>query len=695
MSPKAPAPKPFDVSLSEEKRTQLGDDLARDIDAAFTARAAVIQDGGLIDLYDWFYEQGRTAEQEKPFPGAADLTSYFITENVDALRARLMKAVFGVRPFCFVEGWGQDAKNAPYVEEFEDWQVRKGSLKLDLAKTIHGALIEDGYILEVSERVDTRRITETIDVAIEPHPETGGPIFETDPAGGPPRPRLKVDAQGEPVRAQPNEPAATIERTYTKTKRLGPQYDPISMKDFVFLPGHAKSERQVWGYAYRFWERISTLQERVKDGIYDKAAVTLLGDSSDREDALTPVTADVAPQYDDAREKELFQVSLKRDLDGDGREEWYIATVSLKHRILLRLKRDDFVQRVGMSRCVPFILFPRRDSVYGYSYAGKLLTLAEEHTAVRNMKADRSALATNKPIKQLQGGIYDPDVQPFGVGRIITVRDQNELQEFDISDVPNSVIESERALASAKERVGGLADSAVGVLSGDRRTLGENRLVAGGSAVRVDEVIGHLHAAIARVMTLSHAIWIDTLKADPRGLEAPPSVTASIQQRGPDYQQFEGKFTAAQLDGDFQFEPYGSDDTADPERRKNDFDGFVVALTKLSEKLPGMAMVLQNPDVTKAVIEQLLRSYNVRDRQPFLGALNAPPPPPAAGPGGPAQMGGAPGLPPGLPPELAQILASMGGGPASGGAPAPGGMMPSAPGGMMPGGMTPGGGGGY
>jgi hypothetical protein len=150
-----------------------------DITNAFDARASVIGDGGLIDLADFFYEQGRSDPKDRPFVGAADLTSYFIYEKVSALRARLMKAVFGVRPFCFVEGWGEDAKKAPYVEEFHDWQVRKGDLPLELYKTVHGALLEDGYILEVSERIETRRIVEELDVALELHPDTQGPFWKT------------------------------------------------------------------------------------------------------------------------------------------------------------------------------------------------------------------------------------------------------------------------------------------------------------------------------------------------------------------------------------------------------------------------------------------------------------------------------------------------------------------------------------
>jgi hypothetical protein len=91
--------------------------------------------------------------------------------------------------------------------------------------------------------------------------------------------------------------------------------------------------------------------------------------------------------------------------------------------------------------------------------------LAEEHTAIRNMKADRSALATNAPIMQLQGGLWDPEAQPFGVGRVITVRTSERTQAVPGDDVPASVVQSEQMLHMAKERVGGLSDSAVGVLS--------------------------------------------------------------------------------------------------------------------------------------------------------------------------------------------------------------------------------------
>lgn len=627
MAVKPKKPKPFDVNLKEGELTDLATELCRDIDDALSARQAIIGDGGLIDFCDWYYEQEKSDPRDLPFPGAADLPSYFITENIDALRARLMKAVMGVKPLAFVEGWGDDASKAPYVEAFMDWQVRASDLQLQLANTIHGALIEDCYILEVTEKVETRRMVEKLHAKLEMSPD-GGPVFKDG------QPSLQMDEQGDPVTAQlgpdgkPMEAAAEVERTYTKAKRLGPQYDAISMKDFVFLPGHAKSQKQVYGYAYRFWERLPELQEKVTDGIYDAKAVDFLGESSDRDlTGPTSAASEITPGYGPSIDKELWQLSIKRDLDGDGREEWYLATVSRYHQTILRLKLDLFVMKVGLPRCVPFVLFPRRNSVYGYSYAGnKIMTLAEEHTSLRNMKADRSALATNMPIKVLRGAMWDPDREPLGVGRIIHVNSMDEVQPLEIPDVPNSVIEMENSLHQAKERVGGLSDAFVGLLSRQARTLGENKLAAGGSAVRVDEVVGHLHRAMRQVLSLSLAIWVETLEADTNGMPAPTSVVQGLQSRGQELQ--DGRFTAQQLKGDFQFDPYGSDETADPERQLSNFNNSLMALANLGKVFTSIQGVFASPQVGKWIMEEWARVYDVRDRQTLMTAFNQPPPPP-------------------------------------------------------------------
>lgn len=654
----------FDVKLTEPERLDLANELCREIQDALSARDSVIADGGKIDYLDWFYEQGQSAAADLPFPGAADLTSYFIYENVSAMRARIVDTATGVEPFCVVDGWGVDAKKAPLVEAFHDWQIHEEGLPEELAKVAHGALIEDAFVLEVRERIETRKVVEEIDVALEVS-ESGGAVF--DESGNP---KLQMDGD-EPVPAKPAEPgmppqpSAKVKRTYTKTRRLGPEYDVISMKDFVFLPGHAKHKRHVWGYAYRCWARIPELLEKVEDDIYDETAVQALGEQTDRrESALPPTVDDAAPSTTkDSAEKELFSLAFKRDLDGDGREEWYLATLSIQYRQLLRLKLDTFVMKVGKPRCVPFVLFPRRESVYGYSYAESLVTLAEEHTAMRNMIADRSALATNAPMTVLATALWDPNTQPIGVGRAITVRDHNEVKPMVIPDVPSSAIQREQALILAKERVGKLSDMSIGVQSQQARTLGENQMVQSGSAVSVKEPLAHFRTAIAHVMELRHAIWVDALEQDPKGLEAPADVVEKLNLRG--VADFDGRFTAEMLKGKFRFKPYGSVDTADAGQRIQFFTQGVIALTNLAKTSPAIGQMMQNPEVAKTLMEWWAQSYKVRNAGTFMKALMQPPPMPMPAAGGMDAGGGMPdstGAPPAGGPDIASILSSLGGG---------------------------------
>lgn len=658
----------FDVELSAEERRTLAGELCQEIEDALTARQAMIADGGLIDLYDWFYEQGRSRPEDRPFPGAADLTSFIFTENIDAMRARLMKAI-AVEPFCIVDGWGQDASKAPFVEAFHDWQVEEEGLLDVLGKVVHGGLIEDCYVLEVRERVETRKVKETLDVALELDPVTGGPVFDATTK----RPRVAIDPEtGDYRLAGDDEPSARIERLITRTKRLGPEYDAISMKDFVFLPAHAKSMQQVYGYAYRCWERVPEIAERVEDGIYDAEAVSELSGQSERADASTPSNVEVQQtRTGPAAENELYQLSIKRDFDGDGREEWYIATLSLKARTLLRLKLDTFATKVGKPRCVPFVLFPRRNSVYGYAYAGdKLLTLAEEHTALRNAAADKNALATNAPMTVLQGSAWDPDEQPFGIGRTITVRSHDEIKPLQIGDVPQSIVWLMRDVMAAKERVGGLADTAVGVQAQESRTLGENNMVAQASAVRVDEPLGHFRRAIRHVMDLRHAIWIDTLEDGGRGIEAPAEVMSRLEAAGQSLES--GRFTADKLKGRFRFKPYGSVDTADVGMRMQYFNQGLIALGNLAKMFPSIGpAVFGNPEVTMRVLQEWARVYKVRDVNVFLKAMTTgaaqglPMPQGAGGALGPGAMpSGEPGAAggPGPGSEMQALMQMLGGG---------------------------------
>jgi hypothetical protein len=135
----------------------------------------------------------------------------------------------------------------------------------------------------------------------------------------------------------------------------------------------------VWGYAKRFWRRIPELEAREQEGLYSN--VDQLSGVSDRSFAQQNLEAgqSVAPQSDETVEKELWECVVLCDLDGDGLEEWYVITLSTVSRVILRIQHDD----LGIIRYRLFTPFPRTNSLYGYSFAGKLASLAEEHMAIR------------------------------------------------------------------------------------------------------------------------------------------------------------------------------------------------------------------------------------------------------------------------------------------------------------------------
>jgi hypothetical protein len=187
-------------------------------------------------------------------------------------------------------------------------------------------------------------------------------------------------------------------------------------------------------------------------------------------------------------------------------------------------------------------------------------------------------------------------------------------------------------------------------------------MVQAGSAVRVEELFDHFRTAIATVMEIRHAIWVDHLEGNSKGLDAPASVAEQLGEG------FAGAFTATDLKGKFRFKPYGSVETANTAGQLQAFNGSLQALAQLGQMFPQLAPMLQQPDILKGIVQEWARVYKVRNPQLFLKALTAQPQGmlPAAGgmDAGGAQVEGIPGggMPSGGLPDLAGLLAALSGG---------------------------------
>jgi len=449
----------------------------------------------------------------------------------------------------------------------------------------------------------------------------------------------------------------------------GPQYRVLSLKDFLFLPGHAKDRSEVWGFAKRFWLRETDLRQRVDAGIYDKAEVDRIvasggGDREARQEH-TRLGQDVAAQEGPTAEYELWEVHLLKDIDEDGLPEWLITTVSLTVDALPRLAFDDLQQ----VRFVDFVPFPNPQSVYGYSLAGhKLVTIVDEHTALRNMKADRSAVVLNAPLKMLTTAIWDPEHEPIGPSAIIPVRSMGDVEPMIIPDVPNSVIDQERGILAAAERVSGMSDTAIsGVTPQTGRTATENSIVAQAAYVRVDEVAKHLQQGVADLWDLRIVLWQRALARDADGMIAPESLKQGLELRGyamPSQGPF--KVTAADLTGSFRFKPRGSVETSDYAKLRADLSEFTKAIQTIGQMFPAMGQQLaMNPEAGREMMEQVLRLYRMPNLQVFLQQTPGVSAPQGIGPGAPGAMPG------GGPDMLQGLMGMLGQGQSQGAPPMP------------------------
>ena len=651
------AASPWDVTLSPEKRDEFTRWLCDEILNAEAARSTPKN----TREYWWkLYEQDLTRGKSAPWPDAADLTSYLGTEKVDALEARIVRTVF-VDPVWTVEGWGESARKAAFVEDFHQWQVEAESLQPMLSRWVKQSLVEERGVLEVYEDTTERVVRREVQARVRVGDDGVSPVLDAHF-----EPVPEVDEQGRIVEVTDDDgslPTARMVIDEPQRVRSGPGYRIIANDRFLVLPGHAREKADIFGYAKMFTKRVDQLTEAVKSGLYDKRAVEAMTESPDypSDTTVSGAPVNVANQDGPTAEKELWEVQLLHNLDGKGLR-WYIATVHVGQQVLLRLKHDD----VGMGRFILGVPFPRTDRSHeGYSFIGhKLITTIEEHTAWRNMLADRAALEISAPVKRLTGALWDPDLQPFGPKAVIDVRDMKEIEAFQLPPAMNGAINREQEIVQASERVAGINDVALGQTPENSRTLGEVSMVAEQSFVRMDEVIKNLQEALEELGQVRHAIWIKTLRErGAAGLNAPADLMAGVDSKGGDVVQDDTRqvITADMLEGTFRFKPRGSTDTADKGKQRGDYMQFLQSLGIMFQTWPAMAqMVGQNSEAAKSALEQGLRLFNIPDKQSWVGneqqwqMMAQPPLQPGMPPGGGPNPGAPP--PPGMPPEMAQAI---------------------------------------
>ena len=650
----------FELKLNEEQSKALALFLCDELQMGIDARSESERD---VDYWWKLYEQARTRQRNGgPWPDAADLTSYLAAEKVDSVQARLMVSTFKGDPIWTVEGFGESAARAPFLEEATQWWAEEDRISNAVDRWTLNALVEPRGLIEVYEGTEMRVTRKRVNAKAKTDPMTGALLYDEEM-----NLQCEMGPDGKYIQAGPMD--IVVEKVVDERERVrtGPGERVIPYRDSVILPGHARDKEEIWGYGKRLWRRHAELERKAQAGMYDPEAVRVMTETGDRETttALQRSGQAVAPQETKATaEKELWELLVLLDVNAffearglkklrgsayDG-ARWYLTTLHLPSQQMLRVQHDDMER----SRYVPMILFPRGDRVTeGYSGVGhKLLTIIEEHTAVRNMRADRSAVVNNQPVKRLQGALWDPIDQPFGPGAVIDVRDMQEIEPMSgMQDVSPAMIEWEHGCERNAERVFGVNDIASGQTGKHATTLGEVKMATESSYVRIDLVHGRMKEAMEDLAQIRHAIRMRQLAESPEGLEAPASLLQNLEGRGiaigdalPDK-----RVTAELFAGTFRFKPSGSVESADPNAQMTN---YVQALQIMPQLMTTFPLPSMDPiAASREMWRQFCRVFKIQNKQAFLGS----PAQDLMQPGmNPMQMmlgGGMPGMG-GMPPQL-------------------------------------------
>lgn len=620
--PKTPR-SPYDVKISAEQREELTKFLSDELDRALAVRSVTEAETAYFHL---LYEQGRTrGANNSPWPDAADLTSAIGTEKVDTMQAFIMESVFS-DTICTVEGWGDAATRAPFVEEFHQWQAELEGFQSAFSNAVKLSLIEPYGMLEVYEERIKRPVRKTINALLALGPDGAALIDENM------KPVLQQNPDGSYIEAQPPMPAGpgmppplplpSAEVVIDSYEMVcnGPREREIPYRDCLILPNHARSKQEIWGYAKRFYRRVDELKERANQGIYNADAVNSLGDTDERasETTLSGQPIGVPQKDDDLAELELWEITFLKALDKTGLR-WWVATIHKDHPALLRLQYDD----IGRPRYFPLRPYPRPASVEGYSLIGhKLITTIEENTAWRNMAADRGSMEVQAPLKRKLTAYWDPDEEPFGPKAVITVREMDEVQPMELPSQTRVAMEHINYSERQGERLTGVTDLSAGVTPSEDRTLGEREMQQSFGSLRTKEVVRNILEVMEDIYQVRHLMWERAIREQPDGMELPGSVLKGLETRGADVTQFlpNRKLTADMMVGPFRFKPKGSVENADKGKLRQDFAMSMQAIGQLSQMIPMIGMVMQNPQAAKAMLEQWVRLFNVQDKQAFLGS---------------------------------------------------------------------------
>jgi hypothetical protein len=353
------------LDLSPQERQKIGRRIQKDIETWESTSSS--HQANLRRWNDLL--EGVIEETDYPWEGASQLHIPLVAIHLITLHSVIARSILSVDPLWY--GKTLDKKLREIIPDIEEMATYKAKSELNVCSAVRDVIHTTGRdglgwlmvpYVEEYERVNDVEVVEGVDEFLTEFPdaESAGMTEE------------EFQAKVEEVRANasPDSPME-IEVTVDRLVYRGPKAEVVDEADMMRVPMTARDLKRCRTYGRRIYFRKEELKERVREGaLWGDAVERLIKNvkpaSTDRDswrqgqDRIEGVSRDTSKAADDY---ECFEVVVKMDRDGDGREEKYFATYSLTERCLLGF--SDYIYRREIF--IPFRMIKRSGRMSGKS----------------------------------------------------------------------------------------------------------------------------------------------------------------------------------------------------------------------------------------------------------------------------------------------------------------------------------------
>lgn len=348
-----------------------------------------------------------------------------------------------------------------------------------------------------------------------------------------------------------------VQEEIAKTKKVfeGPECEAVDPEDVVFLGGNGDLHKadsvmhrqyltasDLWTFADRkvFDERAV---KKVIEGGGDQIGI----DGNLKQDKARNAGKSDLNQDQDLDRYEIVEAYLSMDVDGSGINSEIVVWVHFRSKTLLRA---TYLHRISKSGERPFVkidFHKRPGEDYGIGLIETLYPLSKELDMIHNMRVDYGLLSTMPfGFYRATSGI-DPETIKLEPGSLIPVNDPSRDVFFPVlGNRAQFGFQEEGALQAMVERLTGLSDITLGVVSGSQ---GAARTATGARAL-----IGEANANLDVHLKRLNRGWKKSLEIYLHILQQRTPMGFSFRVTGEDGKKYWRDIKAREdIAGDFDF----------------------------------------------------------------------------------------------------------------------------------------------